>query len=375
VLDADWVVGVDLVAAWLIGSVAVAGPVRGAIAAPLVRLRDAPALVPAAPANAGAALRGAAFGGLLALPFGALFMSADAAFDEFVRDVLPDGASIPGRVFTFAVVLAAAVGLALAARRPPGCGRRGRRGRLAVPEWAIPLALLDILFLAFVVFQLTVLFGGHDHVLETAGLTYAEYARSGFWQLLTASALTLAVVALAVRLARARGRDRRLLYLLLGVLLACTGVVLASALHRLHLYEDAYGLTRARLTAEAVCLWLGGAIALVAGAGIARPLARRLAHLAVGGTAAALLAFSLSNPEARIAERNVDRWRETGRIDTSYLSLLSADAVPALAELPRPLRERALGSRAELRRHEPWSSANLSRARARAALAKLRSSP
>ena len=48
----------------------------------------------------------------------------------------------------------------------------------------IPLTLLDALFLAFVIVQLAVLFGGHDRVLRTTGLTYAEYARSGFWQLL-----------------------------------------------------------------------------------------------------------------------------------------------------------------------------------------------
>ena len=56
--------------------------------------------------------------------------------------------------------------------------------RLSRAEWVIPLALLDALFLAFVIVQLAVLFGGHDRVLRTTGLTYAEYARSGFWQLL-----------------------------------------------------------------------------------------------------------------------------------------------------------------------------------------------
>ena len=61
-------------------------------------------------------------------------------------------------------------------------------------EWAVPLGVLDALFLAFVAVQATVLFGGHRHVLETEGLTYAEYARQGFWQLLWVSALTLLVL-------------------------------------------------------------------------------------------------------------------------------------------------------------------------------------
>ena len=55
---------------------------------------------------------------------------------------------------------------------------------------------------------------------------------------------------------------------------ALLAVVLASALHRLHLYEDAFGLTRARLLAEGVILWLGALIVLVVGATCARRRSR-----------------------------------------------------------------------------------------------------
>ena len=69
----------------------------------------------------------------------------------------------------------------------------------------MPLGVLDALFLAFVAVQATVLFGGHRHVLETEGLTYAEYARQGFWQLLWVSALTLLVLSAVIRVA---GREQ-----------------------------------------------------------------------------------------------------------------------------------------------------------------------
>ena len=64
--------------------------------------------------------------------------------------------------------------------------------------------MLDVLFAAFVVLQLAALFGGDEHVLRTAGLTYAEYAREGFAQLMAVAALTLAMIALARRDDRAR---------------------------------------------------------------------------------------------------------------------------------------------------------------------------
>ena len=46
--------------------------------------------------------------------------------------------------------------------------------------------------------------------------------------------------------------------------------------------------------------------------------------------AAALLALAALNPDAYIARHNLDRFAETGKVDTAYLAGLSADAVPAL---------------------------------------------
>ncbi len=70
-----------------------------------------------------------------------------------------------------------------------------------------------------------------------------------------------------------------------------------------------------------------------------------------------------------IAERNLERYEQTGKVDTAYLSGLSADAVPVLIEYPTELRNDALKGLIErLNRSEPFSSANLSRAAARAAL-------
>ena len=106
-------------------------------------------------------------------------------------------------------------------------------------------------------------------------------------------------------------------------------------------------------------------LVLATGAGAARAVLARVGTLAVVATAAGLLAFSLSSPDRRVAERNVDRWRQTGMIDIGYLRTLSADAVPALVELPEPERRRATMDLREQLRSDPWGSANLSRIRAR----------
>ena len=365
-LDARWVVLVDVLAAWVFATLAVGGPRLAALIAPLASIPQVPALLPESSARAAPALRGLVIGTTLAIPFAALFLTADAAFASIADGTpRPDLESLPGRLLAFTAVLLGALGLALAAKRPRSDRARGRSRRLALLEWALPLGILDALFLAFVAVQVTVLFGGHDHVLRTSGLTYAEYARQGFWQLLAAAALTLIVVKAATMFAGPRTRaEQVLLRGLLGLLGVLTIVIVASAFHRLRLYESAFGLTRPRLAAEAFALWLAGTFVLLLSLG-ALQRAAAFPRAVLAWAAVALIGFSIANPDARIAERNVDRWRETGRIDLEYVSGLSADAVPALSRLPAPLRDEALAEIAEeLSRDEPWSAANLSRRRA-----------
>lgn len=364
--DARWVVTSDLIAACLLAAAAVVGPRVIAVLAPFRALDRLPELMPTAPSGSAPAFRGAVLGATLLLPFGGLFWSADAAFAEIAGSMpLPSPSSLPGRLLVFALVLLGALGLALASRRD-FANPSLRSTTFGLSEWAIPLVLLDLLFLAFVVVQVTVLFGGHDHVLETAGLTYAEYARQGFWQLIAAAVLTLVVVSAAVRVARRTQAGERLLRALLGSLCVLTLVIVASALHRLHLYEDAFGLTRMRLAAETLAWGLGGLFVLVLLAGVFHFVREQLARIAVAGVALGLLAFSLSNPDGRIAQRDVDRWRDTGHLDLFYLQGLSADAVPALDRLPEPVRTSVLTSiRARLADDEPWTSASYGRHRAR----------
>jgi hypothetical protein len=370
-LDARWVVWPDLLAAWVCASVAVGGPRLRAVVAPARSFPALPTLIPHSASRAVPVIRAAAITTLVAIPFAALFLTADAAFAAMADNApRPELGSLPARVGVFGTVVVAAAALALAARRPRDDEERSHRGRLSPLEWVLPLALLDALFLAFVAVQVRVLFGGDDYVMRTTGLTYSEYARQGFWQLIAAGALILVVVKGAARLAQPRTRRERLLRdALVGILCALTVVVIASALHRLRLYEDAYGLTRPRLAAEAFSLWVAGTFVLVVMLGALRRTAA-LPRLALVWSATALIAFTAADPDARIAERNVERWQETGRIDLDYLSTLSADAVPGLERLPATLRSEALAPIAvRLGDGDPWSSANRSRARARRLLA------
>lgn len=285
---------------------------------------------------------------VLLLVFGGLFASADAAFADVLSQALPDLSfwTVLRWILIFVVVGGVLGGAAFLRAAPPDLsdldGRESRRvGRF---EWAVPLGLLVVLFAAFVGVQLAVLFGGSRHVLETAGLTYADYARSGFWQLAMVTVLTLLVLAGAARWAPRETRaDRTLIRTLLGALAGLTLVIMASALHRMNVYSDTYGLTRLRVLVAACELWLGVVFVLVLIAGV-RLRGAWVPRISFAAGVLALLTLATVNPDGLIAERNITRFQDLHRLDAHYLSNLSADAVPALGKLPPALRDCVIGN-------------------------------
>ena len=301
--------------------------------------------------------------------FGALFASADAAFGELVNRLTPNLSVevLPQRVVAFGLTAGLVLAAAYVALSPPRWDTAAPAPRRSARrfEWAVPIALLDVLFAAFVIVQIAVLFSG-DRVGRVAGLTYAEYARQGFAQLLVATMLTLAVIAFTVRRAPVEEpRDRLLIRVLLGTLCVLTLIVVASALRRLGLYTDAYGLTVPRLFAGTIELWLAVVLLLVLAAGV-RLRALWLPRTVVASGAGVLLILAAVNPDGRVADRNIDRFERIGKIDTNYLQTLSLDAVPALDRLPEPLRSCSLARAASLVKDQnPWYAANLGAARAR----------
>jgi Domain of unknown function (DUF4173) len=327
----------------------------------------------------GLGVRAALLSGVLLLIFGSLFASADPAFASLAEQVLvPDWdlSSALSRVIVAvgALVLTGSITLLAPEFGPsPTLAVSMWRGehlqpQLSATEWKPALLLIDLLFASFVLVQIAVLFGGHDHVLNTAGLTYAEYARQGFFQLTVVALLTLAVVTAAVRFSRVEVSDRGWMKILLGLLCLFTLVILASALTRMNLYQETYGFTRLRLTVDLTIVWLGAVFVMLLAAGI-KWEGKWLPRAVVILSAVTLIGFNIYNPDARIGERNVDRYFRTGKIDVGYLAGLSPDAVPQLIRLREPLRSCALGRMESRLAKDSFWSWNLARQDARRLLA------
>ncbi|MEV6341979.1 DUF4173 domain-containing protein [Actinoplanes sp. NPDC051851] len=308
----------------------------------------------------------------LLIVFGLLFASADAAFAQLFTGLLPDLRPdvVVRWVFVAGVTTALLGGAAFLRAAPPELSSldetRGRPVRRL--EWAVPLGLLVLLFTVFVGVQLTVLFGGEQHVLKTAGLTYAEYARGGFWQLCFVTGLVLVVLAGAARWApRESAGDRRALRLILGALTVLTLVVVASAMQRMSVYTQTYGLTRMRLLVALCEGWFGLVLLLVLGAGL-RIRAPWLPRVAIAAGVLALLGLAGANPDAMIARDQVSR--PADRLDLGYLSTLSPDAAPEIATIADPAdRACVLTAIGQAMEADDWRGWNLGRRTAREVIA------
>ncbi len=376
--DAEWIAVLCLLAG---AGVCAVGLVRGrsvptfllsVVSWPLAGIRGLPWLgrtlrLVTGLGNKGAVARTAVVSLLGLLVFALLFSSADALFAEWVGAVVPDLGSEALALRTFVAFFVGGVVLAggYLALNPPTVGAGDRRSRPVAHrfEWLAPVLVVDAVFVLFLVAQATVIFGGHGYLERTTGLTYAEYVHQGFGQLTVATALTLLVVWAATRKApRETPADRAWIRGSLGLLCVATLVVVASALYRMSVYQDAYGFTRLRLLVDVFEGWLG----LLVLATMAGGVALRAAWLPRFGLltgVTALLGLAALNPDAWIARQNLDRYDASGEVDWVYLAGLSDDALPVLRDLPADLEPCAidLGDRHD----DDWLEWNWARWQAR----------
>ena len=380
-----------VIGAWVVEST-LAGTARL-----LILARPAPRDTPRAwPGWLGSVVRGLALAVPLVFIFAVLFASADPIFRRGFEEVVGlriDLGTLPGRLVVIASIAWIVGGLlAVAARGVPAVEAAslgaaapsttlGHWRSLGTTEALIVLGAVDAVVGLFVVLQVAYLFGGLD-TLEAAGMTYSEYARRGYFELVAAAGLAGGLLVFLEYQVMAR----HLVYVAAAVaLVVLTLVVLASAVVRLQLYQDAYGWTELRLYVAVSIVAMAATLATLA-AFLATDRTRWLGHVMAVIGLVALTALNLMAPAAFVAERNLQRIIDPSlvpadgeaELDADYLGVLPDDAVPVLASaLPRltgadalrvrnvlRLRERVLAEEA-YRTPFAW---NLGRDRAREAL-------
>jgi hypothetical protein len=301
---------------------------------------------------------------LLSLPvlavFGTLLSSADPVFSNQLSNFLSafDISRLGEYIFRLFYILVLAFifsGVYLHAVRPEheeprsdlAEGKFWLKPFLGWVEAGVVLALVDVMFAFFVGIQFWYFFGGQANI-STAGFTYADYARRGFFELVAVAVISLLLyLGLATITRRETPFQKRGFAVLSVFLMAMVLVMLVSAFQRLQLYENAYGFTALRMYTHIFMIWLG----LLMAAAVVFELLSRRQHFGLALLLTVVgfgLTFGFYNIENAIVHQNVARARtaqviptlsgsQSTALDTAYLASLSSDAVPALVdEFRRP---------------------------------------
>ena len=179
-------------------------------------------------------------------------------------------------------------------------------------------------------------------------MTYAKYARNGFFQLCWVCAIN-AVMLLVFNLLIRRSEQKKdiLRSVYTGLISVFTMVLIATALSKMLLYIDSFGLTRKRVYASWLILMLAVFFATV----LIWQFVRRIPLCTVLAVTFVVFfaAIVLPNVDAMIAQYNVNAYLsgELETVDVWLLSDCGVSAVPALNDLKTSLESRESPSEEE----------------------------
>ena len=244
----------------------------------------------------------------------------------------------------------------------------------------ILLTSILVIYTIFIAIQFKYLFSGGA---LPYGLTYSEYARRGFFELVFLSLLNIGLILLTSYLLRDKiyeDKNKWALFTRLMLIYLClvTGILLVSSYYRMYLYDGAYGFTRLRVLVYIFLFF--EALGLIATLTyIIRHNFNIFAVYAALGLAF-YLTLNLVRIDEIIAKRNVDMYfsGQAEEIDIDYLLTLSQDTLPQIARLTDSkvqilTRTKALNYLEDIReiynmREDSWLSYNLSVERNKAIL-------
>jgi len=198
---------------------------------------------------------------------------------------------------------------------------------------AIVLFLVNVLFAIFVFIQIKYLFGSHDFVISQ-NITFADYARSGFFQLVWVMIFSAFLILAFYRSAWYHGRSI-LVSVLKLFLIVQIFIIAASALKRMNLYQDEYGFTTLRLYVEWFIYFVCLMYVLLSAAIIKNYSFKNFFHVGLIAGVVVFTVVASTNVDGIIAQKNIDRYLTQGKnLDLYYLvNYLSVDTIPEIVVL------------------------------------------
>ncbi len=310
--------------------------------------------------------------------FFALFAAADPTFQRFIDWIFHIqffNTDYPAQIilgFVVALFITGAFSYALGERSTVSEMFTTHIRKLGYIEILIVLGSITAVFAAYVLVQASYLFGGADYV-TSQGVTYAEYARRGFFELNAVCVLAYLALAVSELFIDREGTKHSLSFRAVSTaLIVLTIATMASSLYKIILYESVYGFTTLRLYSHAFVILLALTFLSLLYK-ILVDIRNETFALRTFVSIVVFVAFmNLLNPDAYIARMNIDRFEHTGKIDIEYMLSLSNDALPELVRALPVLEQGTTTSlrfplvirRFKMTQPEPWQSSTLSDIRA-----------
>ena len=274
-----------------------------------------------------------------------LFASADVVFQTYLDRLLiyPDFDITPEMILRILIVFLASyffIGIfaKIFDKQKSETFRlknNGSKKFLGNIESSVILGSVCLLFLVFISIQFIYLFGGRDYVWGIEEyITYSEYARKGFGELMAVSIISFLLIFGIDRFGRRENLNQKNLFKILsGALGLGVFIIMGSALTRLSLYVDGYGYTLFRLLSFVFLFYIFSVFLLF----LYKIFSEKKEKLFLFSVFCLTILFwtgiNFLNPDAFIAKKNIERYSQGKRLDYRFFYNLSADAIPEIMKI------------------------------------------
>ena len=217
----------------------------------------------------------------------------------------------------------------------PECCREGLQKAKILPQVTALVAVLPIVFLygVFFVSQWQYYVSGFTGVLP-AGLGYAEYARQGFFELCTVSVINLLIIiSMGFFIKQGKNGTSVILKIVATVFCLCTLILISTAIAKLMMYIDCYGLTQKRIYAMWLMVLIGLVFILIALGQYLRKI--KVVAVCLSVSIVMFAGLSVCNVNALCARYNADRYLsgDLDTLDVVAMRELGDSAVPSLVRI------------------------------------------
>lgn len=282
-----------------------------------------------------------------------VLLSYDQGFSELVADLidfifgdifshlLSFAFGIPVGMYIFGLFVSSSDRKCATAITAPQCHTAAAKIKV-VPALTAVAAVVPILtlYVLFFISQWKYYLSAFTGVLPK-GFSYAEYAREGFFQLCAVSVINLLIIVTVALFMRWKTeRPPIIMKILASIFSLFTLVLISTAVAKMVLYIDCYGLTQKRVYAT----WLMVVLALIFILIALRQFIPKLNAVAASLAVCVVLfgVLSLSNVDGLIARYNVDRYLDESleSVDVQALCDLGDAAIPEMVRLAETLQDR-----------------------------------